>query len=96
MYIIEGKFACRRCCGLCYLSQLAGPAERARIRARKIMAKINPSHTSLLTVPRRRPGQWRRTYLRLLKRLERLIRLDTEDVRKILTTMKREGGDVPT
>ena len=64
LYAIGGHFACRRCSGLVYSSQLEPPWIRAERRVKKLEAHLGNPAVSLQK-PR---GMWGSTYARLLEK----------------------------
>lgn len=81
LFVTEVGMACRACSGLNYRSQLEHSPDRARRRALKIMDRLAPGHTPLMTIPGRPVGMHRRTYLRNISALACLLQTSDEAIK---------------
>jgi hypothetical protein len=82
---IASVFACRRCHGLGYRSQLESPEHRAITKAQKLRVRLGGSGNLLDPFPGRPPRMHRRTYYRRLAAAiaaeERMVALDLDWLR---------------
>lgn len=82
LYRLGGRFACRRCHGLTYLTQSVGRIERLGIGIRRLESQLGPEGA-------RPPGmRWKR-YLRLLEWSTERRRRQIGDARELLTSIER-------
>jgi len=70
LYLLGGRFRCRRCHGLAYNSQSESVVDRARRKAEKINRRLNPEWSDLEFVSPPPKGMWRRKYQMLKQRAE--------------------------
>lgn len=99
LFVADDRLQCRTCAGLRYRSQLEHPAGRARLRNMKALRRLGADDTSSPGIPPRRPGQWRRTYGRLLSRLLNAHQSSYSDLFDRLAKLKakrqQHGGHGP-
>lgn len=75
LFVGSNRLECRQCGGLTYQSQLEHGPARARRKALQAMCRIDPDHASLMTIPARRTGMHRRTYLRAISSVAKLLQV---------------------
>lgn len=83
LYFRAGELACRHCHALRYRTNVAASAaERARIARSKLLRHMGAEPGEL--VPLRQPLKWRKRYLSLVTRVERLTSVHYRNVREWL------------
>lgn len=87
----SNRLECRQCGGLKYQSELEHAPARARRKALKAMCRINPDHASLTTIPARRAGMHRRTYLRAISSVANLLQLSDAALNDEFLRLKNVG-----
>ena len=75
LFVGSNRMECRQCGGLKYQCQLEHGPARARRKALKAMCRIDPDHASLMTIPARRTGMHRRTYLRAISSVANVLQV---------------------
>lgn len=93
LFVSNAGMSCRSCSHLTYQSQREHAPDRARRKAFKISLRLDPGHVSLTSIPGRRKGQWRRSYLRLLSNLARLHDTTHSVYQAELEHTKHKKGD---
>jgi hypothetical protein len=79
LYLVDGRFACRVCCGLAYLTQRVPDEERVLIGAYKVRQRLGSSGDTSLPFPERPKGMHKTTYQRFQQ----------EDRRRLQEAQKR-------
>ena len=101
LYKMDGRFACRRCCRLLYVSQWQGPQERTIKRAQKIRERLGGDENLTTTFPLKPPRMHYTTYHRLRCLEKQLTHWAWSSVVEKLATRRRDtflvdvAGDEP-
>jgi hypothetical protein len=91
LFVASNRMECRQCGGLKYKSQLEHGSARVRRKALKAMCRIDPDHASLTTIPARRAGMHRRTYLRAIFSVANLLQVSDAALNDEFLRLKEAG-----
>ncbi len=92
LFVGSNGMECRQCCGLKYQSQLEHGPARARRKALKELCQIDPNHASLMTIPARRMGMHRWTYLRVISSVANLLQVSDVALNDEFLRLKEAGS----
>lgn len=92
LFVGRDRMECRQCSGLKYKSQFEHGPARARRKALKVLCRIAPDHASLMTIPARRTGMHRKTYMRAVSTVADLLHADATALHEEFLKLKDSGG----
>jgi hypothetical protein len=92
LFVGSERLECRQCSGLKYKSQLEHGPARARRKALKVLCRIASDHASLMTIPARRTGMHRKTYMRAVCTVADLLHADAAALHEELFKLEESGG----